>query len=174
MPVANFPTEIRYGLAKGVAGDPATVRQSVFTDRNYVAGDAGVTVGNFVWADPDNPTPDEYWGSGVLKALSTGTADVQPVALVRRNLSYYMYNVLDGGTLVVPENAPLNGVVRGDYYVVSSTVATRGQAVFANLAGGGIQTGPAGTPIGGTVETSWVVTEGGPIGEVIVISNWEK
>lgn len=177
MPIANFQNQVQQFPALGVPGDKATLNPFVYTDRNYLAGDAAVTVGNFVWDDPDNPVPPNYHGSGVLQALSSGEDGVLPLGIVQRNLSYINYNILDGGTLVVPENAPLQVVVKGDMYVVSTTAATKGQAVFATLADGSIQTGTAGATVTGTVtgavETPWIVVDGGAAGELITISSWE-
>lgn len=176
MAIANFQGQVQKVPAKGVPGDKASLNPTVYTDRNYIAGDDAVTVGNFVWDDPANPTPAAQnpngHGSGVLKALSTGTDGVLPLGVVERNLSYVNYNLRGGGTLVLPEHAPLNTVKRGDLYAVASTVATKGQKVFASLADGSIQTAAAGATITGAIETPWEVTEGGAAGELITISNW--
>ena len=170
MPTADFQKAIQKYPAKGVQGDKATLNPVVYADRNYITGDDKCSVGNFVWDDPTNPVPANYAGSGVLKALSTGTG--QPVGFVERNLSYFDFNLKDGGTLVLPKAANLNIACRGDFYAVAATVATKGQKVFAVLADGSLKTGAAGATISGAVETSWVVTEGGAIGELITISNW--
>ena len=167
---ASFQSEIQKCPAKGVAGDKASLNPIIYTDRNYLAGDGKVAVGNFVWNDPTNSTSGDYHGSGIFKALSSGTG--QPLGLVERSQSYVNYNILDGGTLIVPENAALNVARRGDYYVVAATVATAGQKVFATLASGVVRTGTAGATIAGAVETNWTVTEGGAIGDIITISNW--
>lgn len=172
MAIANFQGQVQKVPAKGVPGDKASLNPTVYTDRNYITGDDAVTVGNFVWGDPANPAPADYHGSGVLKALSKGTDGVLPLGVVERNLSYVNYNLLDGGTLVLPEHAPLNTVKRGDLYAVASTAATKGQKVFATLADGSIQTAAAGATVTGAIETPWEVTEGGAAGELITISNW--
>lgn len=170
MAYVNFPDTVQKFPAKGVPGDKATLNPFVYTDRNYVAGDDAVTVGNFVWDDPANPVPADYHGSGILKALSNGTG--LPLGIVERNLSYVNYDLLNGGTLVVPELAPLNTVKRGDMYVLSATAAIKGQKVFATLLDGSVQTGAAGATIAGAIETHWEVAEGGAAGELITISNW--
>lgn len=170
MAIANFQTEVQKYPAKGVPGDKAGLNPTVYTDRNYISGDAAVTVGNFVWDDPGNPVPPDYYGSGVMKALSTGTG--LPLGLVQRNLSYFNYDLMDGGTLVLPEGSNLNTVIRGDLYAVAATAATKGQKVFAVLADGSLKTDAAGATVSGAVETPWVVTEGGAAGELITISNW--
>lgn len=169
----QFQAEVQSYPAIGVPGDKATLNPVVATDRNYIAGDAGCTVGNFVWADPDNPVSPDYHGSGIWAALSTGTTGVQPLGVVLRNLSYFKGDIFEGATLVVPEGSNLTTIIRGDLYAVSSTASTRGQKVFATLADGHIQTGAADATIEGAIETPWVVREGGAAGEIITISSWE-
>lgn len=170
MATANFQTQVQTYPAKGVPGDKASLNPAVYTDRNYISGDAAVIVGNFVWDDPDNPT--DYYGSGVMKALSSSASAVAPLGIVERNLSYFNYDLKDGGTLTLPEAANLTVVRRGDLYAVASTAANKGQKVFAVLADGSLKTGPAGAAVSGAVETPWTVTEGGAAGELITISNW--
>lgn len=174
MALATFQTTVQKYPAIGVPGDKATLNPFVYTDRNYIAGDDAVTVGNFVWDDPENPVePDPgYHGSGVWAALSSSATEVVPLGIVQRNLSYVNYNLIDGGTLVVPKGGNLNTVKNGDMYVVASTASTKGQKVFATLADGSIQTGAAGASIAGAIETEWVVVEGNAAGELITVSNW--
>lgn len=168
----SFPNAIQKDPAKGVQGDKATLNPCVYTDRNYLAGDEAVTVGNFVWVDPDNLAPEDYHGSGALLAVSEGSAGVLPVGLVERNLSYVNPDLFSTATLVVPKFAALNTIVRGDVYVVSATAAIGGQKVFAVLADGSIKTDATGATVAGAVETNWSVTEGGAAGAIITISNW--
>lgn len=172
--ITNFPNTIQQYPAKGVQGDKATLNPFVYTDRNYIAGDDGVTVGHFVWDDPTNPVnnPDDYHGSGIFKALSTGTAGVQPVGIVERNLSYILWDLTVGASLVVPKGSALNTVKYGDMYVVATTAATKGQKLFAVIADGTIQTGAAGGTVSGAVETPWVVVDGGPADSLITVSSW--
>lgn len=174
MATANFQNQVAKFPGLGVPGDKASLNPIVTTDRNYIAGDAAVTIGNFVWDNPANPVPPDYHGSGVLEALSTGTAGVLPLGIVLRNLSYVDYDIRDGGTLVVPEGSNITTVIYGDLYAVATTAATKGQKVFATLAGGAIQTGAAGATIAGAVETPWFVVEGGAAGELITISAWRQ
>lgn len=173
MALGNFQNAVQAVPALGVPGDKASLNPHVYTDRNYIAGDETVTVGNFVWADPANPVAPDYHGSGVWKALSTGAEGTLPLGIVQRNLSYFNYDILDGGTLIVPEGSNLNTVIRGDLYVYATTAATRGQKVFATLANGTLQTGTAGGSISGAIETPWKVEEGGAAGTLITISSWE-
>ena len=174
MATANFQNQVVKVPGLGVPGDKASLNPIVTTDRNYIAGDAAVKVGNFVWADPLNPVSPDYHGSGVWEALSTGGAGVLPLGVVVRNLSYVNYDILSGATLTVAKGANLTVVTRADLYAVATTAATKGQKVFATLAGGAIQTGAAGATIAGAIETPWFVVEGGAAGELITISAWRQ
>ena len=174
MATANFQNQVVKVPGLGVPGDKASLNPIVTTDRNYIAGDAAVKVGNFVWADPLNPVSPDYHGSGVWEALSTGGAGVLPLGVVVRNLSYVNYDILSGATLTVAKGANLTVVTRADLYAVATTAATKGQKVFATLAGGAIQTGAAGATIAGAIETPWFVVEGGVAGELITISAWRQ
>jgi len=168
---ADFQTQVQKCPAVGVPGDKASLNPIVATDRNYIAGDGAVKVGNFVWEDPTNPVPPNYHGSGIMAAKSSGTG--LPLGVVLRNLSYVNADIFDSGTLAVREQSNLTVVKRGDLYAVATTAATKGQKVFARLADGAVVTGAAEATITGAIETPWKVTEGGAAGELITISNWE-
>jgi hypothetical protein len=61
--------------------------------------------------------------------------------------------------------------VKGDYFVVTATAATVGQAVFA-MTDGTIKTDASGATVTGGIETSWRVKTAGSANDVILISNW--
>lgn len=169
----NFQSQVAKFPGLGVPGDKASLNQIVTTDRNYIAGDSNVKVGNFVWANPLNPVSPEYHGSGIWDALSSSTASVLPLGLVLRNLSYFNTDIFSGATLKVLKGANLTIVRGADLYVVSTDASTRGQRVFAELKDGSVRIGDKGATIDGAVETYWTVTEGGAAGELITISSWE-
>ena len=81
MAISNFPTEVQKRQAKGAPGDKASLNPVVYTERNYLAGDAAVTVGNFVWPDPGNAAVDSD-APGAFKALSSGAG--LPLGLAER------------------------------------------------------------------------------------------
>ena len=166
----GFQTQVSKDPAIGVPGDKASLNVCIYTDRNYVAGDGKVTIGQFVWFDPSNPT--EFHGTGILNALSTGAAGAKPLGIVQRNLSAVNYDIMSGATMVVPEGSALNVVIKGDLYAQAATAATRGQKVFAVLADGSLKTGAAGATIAGAIETSFEVKDGGDAGDLITISSW--
>ena len=156
--MTTFQKQINARPAKGVPGDKAGLNPHVYTIGNPVA-EGQVSVGGFVWDGAE---------SGQAKSTGTGA----PLGFVERVLAYYDLNQPDASGLTVPAGSPLLVARRGDYYAVASTAATRGQKVFAILAGGGLKTGTAGASISGAVETGWSVLEGGAAGEIITISNW--
>jgi hypothetical protein len=171
MTKVNFPSSVQKTPAIGLPGAPSNLNTIIYTDRNYLSGDDAVTVGNFVWDDPANGADNSgYHGSGVFKALSSGAG--KPLGIVKRWHAYVNPDILDGGTLIAPENSPLQVVVKGDLYVVAATPATQGQKVFASLTDGHIHTDAAGATVSGFIETDFVVADGAPVGEVIAISNW--
>ncbi|MDR0339543.1 MAG: hypothetical protein LBH65_04630 [Desulfovibrio sp.] len=170
MATANFQSAIQKRVAKGLPGDKASLNPFVYTERNYIAGDGKVTVGKFVWADSE--TPDEDNAPGVLRALSSGGDGLKPLGIVERNLSGIDYDLLDGGTLTLPEFTPLNIVRRGDLYVVATMDAAKGNKVYAAYADGSLQIHPSGQDIYGAIETGWEVAEGGAEGELITITSW--
>lgn len=176
MAYVGFPSTVQKYPAKGKPGEKASLNPVVYTDRNYIAGDDSVTVGNFVWADPDNPEPVDYQpsghGSGILAALSTGAAGASPVGIVENTLTFVNDDLRSVGTMIVPKGSNLSTIRRGDLYVAASTAASLGQKVFAVLADGTIKTGAAGATVAGAIETAWEVTEGGAAGDLITISNW--
>lgn len=147
--------------AYAVAGDKATPRQAIYFPQQLIA-ETEITVGNFCFFGTDPET----------QAKNTGTATTL-VGLVERVINYSNYVVTSEGTLTLPVGSALTVAVRGDYYVTSSTVATQGQKVFVNTSTGAVSTGATGGTVAGSVETDWVVTLGGAIGEPVLISNWK-
>jgi hypothetical protein len=61
--------------------------------------------------------------------------------------------------------------VKGDYFVVTATAATVGQAVFA-MTDGTVKTDASGATVTNGIETSWRVKTAGSANDVIIISNW--
>lgn len=149
-------------LAQGVPGAKATPDQSVYTPLNPLAAKA-LPVGGFVFPVVSGGVTDNTSATNVA-----GTA-TEVLGFVERVINYVNYDLLDDGTLTVPEGSALTVAVRGDYWAVSSTAATVGQKVLASTADGSISTG---TPDATHLDTGWVVKTPGAIGEPIIISNW--
>ena len=151
-------------VAPGVAGDKATPDQSVYTPLNPLA-EVALPVGGFVFPVIEDGVRDNSRATNVA-----GTA-TEVLGLVERVINYVNYDVLSPGTLMVPKDSALTVAVRGDYWVVSSTAATVGQAVLASTADGSISTGTADAT---HIDTGWVVKTAGAAGEPIIISNWNS
>jgi len=119
--------QINLYVAPGVAGDKATPDQSVYTPLNPLA-EVALPVGGFVFPVIEDGVRDNSRATNVA-----GTA-TEVLGLVERVINYVNYDVLSPGTLMVPKDSALTVAVRGDYWVVSSTAATVGQAVLASTA----------------------------------------
>lgn len=154
----NFQQQVNAYPAKGVPGDRAALNPHVYVIGNPLA-EGHVTLGRFVWDGSE---------TGLAKNSGTG----KPLGFVERVLAYYDLDLGQPGGLATPDRAPLLVARKGDYYAVALTAAVRGQKIFAVLADGSLKSGAAGAAISGTVETDWVVIEGGAAGELITISNW--
>ncbi len=167
MPYTNFPNRVGAAPARGVPGDKASLNPVVHADGAYLAGDAAIMAGRFVWPDPAGAA---HPAGPARRALSSGSG--APLGLVERGLRFADPGLECAGSLYVPQGATLSIVRRGDMYVAPSTPASAGQKVFAALSDGSVRTGDAGDNLPGAVETDWTVTEGGPADTLITITNW--
>lgn len=149
-------------LAQGVPGAKATPDQSVYTPVNPLTSKA-LPVGGFVFPVVEESVIDN------TRATNVAGSATEVLGFAERVINYVNWNLLDDGTLTVPEGAALTVAVRGDYWAVSSTAATVGQKVLASTADGSISTG---TPDATHLDTGWVVKTPGAAGEPIIISNW--
>lgn len=154
--------QVNLSVAPGVQGDKATPDQSVYTPLNPMAAVA-LPVGSFVFAVISGGVTDNTQATNVA-----GDATAV-LGFVERVINYVNYDVLQDGTLIVPEGATLTVAVKGDYWAVSTTAATVGQAVLASTADGSVSTGTADAT---HLDTGWKVKTPGAVGEPIIISNW--
>lgn len=146
--------QVYLDVASGVPGQKATPDQSVYTPTNYLAGENGVTIGAFCWADTENEHCAVCTGSGA------------PLGFVERVISFPVYDVRQSGTLVVPEGRGLTIAVRGDYYVAAPAGgATVGAQVYVDSSTGAIADSGVEAP-------GWLYKTAGDEGEVVIISNW--
>lgn len=137
--MTGFQTQVNLTPALAVAGDFASAnpRASVLAgEGGLVAGVGGVTVGKFAWVDDDGKT-----------VVSHGTATRAPDGFVHREQQGLIQVYLAESTMNVPEGFPVTLHNEGDFFAVvgGSTAATRGAAVYANYADGGITIGAAAT-----------------------------
>ena len=153
-------TSVNLYAPVAVPGQAATPNQSVYTPLTYLADATdGVHVGRFVWLNSDG------------EASNTQVASTLPLGLAERVLDVPNYDVASAGTDLVPPTHPVTVAVKGDYYVVTATAATVGQAVFA-MGDGTVKTDDSGETVSGGIETSWRVKTAGDANGIILISNW--
>lgn len=149
--------------AIGVPGQHMSTNPLVSTQKGYYAADT-VTIGGFVWA----VTVDEN------DAFVKSKGKDAPLGFAVREITNPLdYNKSASNT--VPKGFPVSVAVQGDFAVITRTIATVGQSVFAVLADGSIKTGKSGDTVDGAVETDYKVVNingGGAVGDIIVISNW--
>ena len=111
-------SQVNLSVAPGVAGDKATPDQSIYTPLNPLA----LPVGRFVFPVVDSGVIDNTRATNVA-----GTATAV-LGFVERVINYVNYEIFSDGTLTVPEGSNLTVAVKGDYWAVSTTKATVGQA----------------------------------------------
>lgn len=156
-----FQSQVYTSLAQGVAGDPATPNQAVYTPQNFLAGSGGVNVGAFAF--PVTSAADTL-------AIATGAG--KPLGIVQRNLSYPNYTVISEGTLHVDEGQALTIAVKGDFWMQAPASATVGQKVYVDNTSGTISLNSAGATVSGSTETDWIVKTPAISGGMMIVSNW--
>lgn len=162
----EFQGQVNILPAIGVPGQHMSTNPLVSTQKGYCAADT-VTIGGFVWAvtEKENDANDAF-----VKSTGTGA----PLGFAVREITNPLgYN--ESASNTVPKGFPVSVAVKGDFAVVTGTVATVGQSVFAVLTDGTIKTDTAGSTVKGAVETDYKVVNingGGAVGDIIVISNW--
>lgn len=157
----EFQGQVNILPAIGVPGQHMSTNPLVSTQKGYCAADT-VTIGGFVWADADK--------AGYVKPTGKGA----PLGFAVREITNPLgYN--ESASNTVPKGFPVSVAVKGDFAVITRTVAKVGQSVFAVLADGSIKTDTAGVTVDDATETDYKVVNihgGGAIGDIIVISNW--
>ena len=151
--------QVYLDAALAVPGQKATPDQHVYTPTNYVAGENGVAVGTFCWRNTTN--------ANVADSTTTGTD--APLGFVERVISAPIYDVREGGTLVIPEGKALTIAVRGDYYVQTSEAATFGGQVYVDKTNGKIL---AAAGSNGIACPGWRFKTSGAANDMVIISNW--
>ena len=155
-----FPNSVHYNWPAGFPGAWASdnPRRHVVPGPNgFRAGAGGVTVAAFAWVQADG-----------VSVLNTGTG--APGGLVCRAQQGVLTQYVQDAGMTVPEGFGVALAAGGDVFVLASTAASTGQAVYAATTDGTLQTGVAGTPPVGTVQTGWVVARGGAAGLPIIIT----
>lgn len=158
----KFQGQVNILPAIGVPGQHMSTNPLVSTQKGYCAADT-VTIGGFVWA--------VTVGQNDAFVKSTGTG--APLGFAVREITNPLgYN--ESASNTVPKGFPVSVAVKGDFAVITRTVATVGQSVFAVLADGTIKTNEPGANMEDAIETDYKVVNingGGAEGDIIVISN---
>lgn len=159
----EFQRQVNTLPAIGVPGQHMSTNPLVSTQKVYCAADT-VTIGGFVWAANEDKNDALVKSQGIDAPLGFAVREItNPLG----------YN--ESASNTVPTGFPVSVAVKGDFAVITRTVATVGQSVFAVLADGSIKTGKKGENVENAVETDYKVVNingGGAVGDIIVISNW--
>lgn len=154
--VATYP-------AAGVAGQPVTTEQCVYTPFNYLS-DGTAKAGSFAFASTSSTNT-----GGVAQKFAGLKGTGSPVGLVARVLDGYL-DVDESGSLVYKEGLPLMIAVQGDFYIEASAAVAVGTKVYVLPTTGEISFSTATSD--GKVDTGWVVkTAATAAGDMIIISN---
>lgn len=160
----EFQGKVNILPAIGVPGQHMSTNPLVSTQKGYCAADT-VTIGGFVWAVTVKENDAFVKSTGI---------DGAPLGIAVREITNPLgYNKSASNT--VPKGFPVSVAVKGDFAVITGTVATVGQSVFAVFKDGSIMTGAAGERVENAIETDYKVVKingGGTAGDIIVISNW--
>lgn len=159
----KFQGQVNILPAIGVPGQHMSTNPLVSTQKGYCAADT-VTIGGFVWAATEKDND----------AFVKSTGEGAPLGFAVREITNPLgYN--ESASKTVPKGFPVSVAVKGDFAVVTGTIATVGQSVFAVLSDGSIKTGTADDTVDGAIKTDYKVVNingGGAVGDIIVISNW--
>ena len=165
-----FQTSINVTQAPGVPGDFATANPRRSTPAGsgaYVAGNNGLTVGLFAWADTATNTILSNTGTGV------------PTGFVHRELQALIVNYLGEYSMTIPAGMGVGSLFSGGDFMVKNAgagAATVGMKAFANTTNGTISFAAAGATVAGSVETKWYCTGfpsggTGAAGEIVFMSD---
>lgn len=157
-----FQKTVGFYNAVAVAGDRASQNVSVYAPFNFLASEP-VTVGNFCWADPENPTK-------LVKGSSS--EKVAPLGFIERELDNQNYILNEMASMTINARGKVAVAVRGDFYVKGANAAVVGNSVFAKLSDGSVKFGATGASVDGYVETNFKALTAGDEGDLIIISNW--
>ncbi|EKN5073711.1 structural cement protein Gp24 [Yersinia enterocolitica] len=160
--MAGFQNSINQYPAPGVEGSFASTNPHatyLAGEGALVAGDDGLIVGRFAWDV-----------SGVASNAGTGA----PSGFVHRDGQASITVWLAEASMLIQPGREVTLMTAGDFWAKTSTVATRGQKIFASLTTGEIQTGAAGATVAGYVETNFFVGSTAAADERVKITTWSK
>lgn len=150
----SLQSQVYTSCATGIPGSRADANSFDHYPLSLLA-ESALPAGCFVWLGSD---PQLY-------AINQG-AD-QPIGLVEHQLSNALYPNED--PTLIPADEAISIATHGAFHVISSTEATPGQAVFANLEDGSIATASSASTLDNYIETKWSVITAAPAGQSIII-----
>ena len=157
------------GIYRGVGqvGHPASTSPIIAAAGGpgaFKVTSAGVGIATFVFRAATDPKV-------VTNVAPSSTSKV--VGFIQ-NLGQAIIGYGQSASMLIRGGVEVSPKVAGDFWVESKTLAIVGQKVFASITDGSISTGDAGSTISGSVETDWSVSQGAPVGDLIIISSWSK
>ena len=145
----GFQTQVNLQQAPAVEGDFASsnpFRSTPSPEGGFVAGAAGVVVGQFGWVQSDGVT-----------VLNTGAG--KPDGFVHRSENALISNYLAESGMTIPAGFPVVLLNGGDFWdKVTVSAATRLQKAFAKFQDGTMQPAAAGSTIAGASVTGSIAT----------------
>lgn len=161
----SFPNRVNLDWPIGFPGEWASEnpRRIVISGPNgYRAAKESLTIAAFAWVQDDGVTVANHPPSSDPTKPSTG--------FVYRAQQGLMTHYLEESTLTIPSGFMVTLAEGGDVFALSANNATRGDAVYASISDGSIQTAPNGKQPENTVPTGWIVSLGGNAGTPIIIT----
>ncbi len=150
----------------GVAGGIDTANAAAVDA--FIAGAAGVSIGQFVWIQSDGLTLlNAQYGSAAPDAFipraQQGLIMSFPTGVTPSTDTWYGVSIPGGQNVTAFES--------GSFYVKATVSgATYGQKAFAKLTDGTIQFAAAGATVSGFIETSFVCRYTANVNEITIIS----
>lgn len=157
-----FQKQVKAHQAPAVAGDFASANPHTAMlagEGALVAGDSGVTVGVFAWADADGKVSNKKATNGRI-----GFVHREQQASMTDYLAEYSNTILAGQAMTL-----MSG---GDFWALFANGAVIGQNVFANDTDGALKSSSATTESGYTLTPFKVASTAGA-GELAKITSWE-
>lgn len=157
-----FQTKINRTLPLGVAGDFASTNpyaSMLAGEGKLVAGDGGLTVGIFGFADLDTGKATNVFAAGAR------------CGFVHRNNNALITGIHEAASMVIPEGRMVTLFTTGDFFTVFDAAVTAGQLVAAQEADGKpVAYDASATLPADSVATSYKVAETAEAGKLTKIT----
>lgn len=170
--IGSFQTSVNVYNPQAVEGDFASAnpRATALTPgfdstgaqiSGFIAGPAGVLIGNFAWLAADGITVNSY-----------ATGNVKPSGFVHRDQQGLLTNYLQAAGVLIPPGFPVTLMVEGDFfdYIAGGNAAVYGSACYARYSDGALFVGalPSGGSSTGSIGATFTASAGSPSTELVV------